>query len=53
MRIAVRLFTLVCLGLTLVPAGGCASLKGVVQSALAAVPGNHTPHLPTALRIQS
>lgn len=44
MRIAVRLFTLVCLGLTLVPAGGCASLKGVVQSALAAVPGNHTPH---------
>jgi hypothetical protein len=43
MRSAVRPFTLVCLVLALVPAGGCASLKGAVQAALAAVPGNGTP----------
>jgi hypothetical protein len=44
MRSVVRLFTLVCLGLALVPASGCASLKTVVQTALAAAPGNDTTH---------
>jgi hypothetical protein len=44
MRSAVRLFTVLCLGLALLPAGGCASVKGVVQTALAAVPGADTPN---------
>jgi hypothetical protein len=44
MRRALRFITLLCLGLALLPVGGCASLKGVVQSALAAVPGNDTSH---------
>ena len=44
MRSAVRPFTLFFLSIALVPVGGCASLKGAVQTALAAVPGNDTPH---------
>jgi hypothetical protein len=40
MRSVVRPFILACLCLAFVAVGGCASLKGVVRTALASVPGN-------------